>query len=28
VLHIIAWHEPHHQGQAHITSNLYKATHT
>jgi uncharacterized damage-inducible protein DinB len=26
VLHIIAWHEPHHQGQAHITLNLYKAT--
>ena len=28
VLNIIAWHEPHHQGQAHITFNLYKATHT
>jgi hypothetical protein len=27
VLHILAWHEPHHQGQAHITLNLYKATH-
>jgi uncharacterized damage-inducible protein DinB len=27
VLQIIAWHEPHHQGQAHITFNLYKATH-
>ena len=27
VLHIIAWHEPHHQGQAHITLNLYKAAH-
>jgi uncharacterized damage-inducible protein DinB len=26
VLQIIAWHEPHHQGQAHITLNLYKAT--
>lgn len=26
VLNIIAWHEPHHQGQAHITLNLYKAT--
>jgi uncharacterized damage-inducible protein DinB len=26
VLRIIAWHEPHHQGQAHITLNLYKAT--
>ena len=25
VLHIIAWHEPHHQGQAHITFNLWKA---
>jgi len=27
VLHILAWHEPHHQGQAHITLNLYKAAH-
>ena len=26
VLHILAWHEPHHQGQAHITFNLYKAS--
>ena len=25
VLQIIAWHEPHHQGQAHITFNLWKA---
>jgi uncharacterized damage-inducible protein DinB len=25
VLHIIAWHEGHHQGQAHLTLNLYKA---
>jgi hypothetical protein len=25
VLHILAWHEPHHQGQSHITFNLYKA---
>ncbi|MGD9648880.1 MAG: DinB family protein, partial [Pirellulales bacterium] len=25
VLHIIAWHEGHHQGQAHITLNLFKA---
>jgi len=25
VLHILVWHEPHHQGQAHITFNLYKA---
>ena len=27
ILHILAWHEPHHQGQAHITLNLYKAAH-
>ncbi|MBL9093529.1 MAG: DinB family protein [Planctomycetaceae bacterium] len=27
VLQILAWHEPHHQGQAHITFNLYKAAH-
>lgn len=26
VLQIIAWHEAHHQGQAHLTFNLYKAT--
>jgi hypothetical protein len=26
VLHIIAWHEGHHQGQAHITLNLFKAS--
>jgi uncharacterized damage-inducible protein DinB len=25
VLQIIGWHEAHHQGQAHITLNLYKA---
>jgi DinB family protein len=25
VLHILAWHEAHHQGQAHITLNLYQA---
>lgn len=25
-LQIIPWHEGHHQGQAHITLNLYKAT--
>ncbi|WP_425613807.1 DinB family protein [Anatilimnocola sp. NA78] len=25
VLHILAWHEGHHQGQSHITLNLYKA---
>ncbi|HEY1598709.1 MAG TPA: DinB family protein [Pirellulales bacterium] len=24
-LSIIGWHEPHHQGQAHITYNLFKA---
>jgi len=27
VLQIIGWHEPHHQGQAHITLNLYHAAH-
>ncbi|HEY2147767.1 MAG TPA: DinB family protein [Pirellulales bacterium] len=27
VLHVIGWHEGHHQGQAHITLNLYKAAH-
>jgi uncharacterized damage-inducible protein DinB len=27
ILHVLAWHEPHHQGQAHITLNLYKAAH-
>ena len=26
VLDILAWHEGHHQGQAHITLNIYKAT--
>jgi len=26
ILNIIAWHEPHHQGQAHITFNLCKAS--
>ena len=25
ILQILAWHEPHHQGQAHLTFNLYKA---
>ena len=25
-IHILIWHEPHHQGQAHITFNLYKAS--
>jgi uncharacterized damage-inducible protein DinB len=24
-LHVIGWHEAHHQGQAHITYNLFKA---
>lgn len=27
VLHILGWHEGHHQGQAHITLNLFKAAH-
>lgn len=27
VLDLIAWHEAHHQGQAHITFNLYQAAH-
>lgn len=27
VLRIIAWHEAHHQGQAHFTLNSYKAAH-
>lgn len=27
VLQILGWHEAHHQGQAHITLNLYKAAH-
>jgi hypothetical protein len=26
VLHILSWHEAHHQGQAHITLNLLKAS--
>ena len=26
VLHILSWHEAHHQGQAHITLNLFKAS--
>ena len=25
VLRVLAWHEPHHQGQAHLTFNLWKA---
>jgi len=27
ILQVLAWHEPHHQGQAHITLNLWKADH-
>jgi len=27
ILYILAWHEPHHQGQAHITLNLYRTAH-
>lgn len=27
ILRVLAWHEPHHQGQAHITLNLYKESH-
>jgi len=26
ILNVLAWHEPHHQGQAHITFNLWKAS--
>ena len=26
VLHIISWHEPHHQGQGHLTFNLWNAS--
>ena len=26
-LRVLAWHEAHHQGQAHLTLNLYKAAH-
>jgi hypothetical protein len=25
ILKVLAWHEPHHQGQAHLTHNLWKA---
>ena len=25
-LRVLAWHEPHHQGQAHLTLNLWKAS--
>lgn len=24
VLHVLAWHEPHHQGQAHLNFNIFK----
>lgn len=27
ILRILTWHEPHHQGQAHLTLNLFKAAH-
>jgi uncharacterized damage-inducible protein DinB len=27
VLELIGWHEAHHQGQAHLTLNIYQATH-
>ena len=27
VLHILSWHESHHQGQAHATLNAYRAAH-
>jgi uncharacterized damage-inducible protein DinB len=27
ILSVLAWHEPHHQGQAHLTLNLYRAAH-
>jgi uncharacterized damage-inducible protein DinB len=27
VLHILSWHEAHHQGQAHATFNAYRASH-
>ncbi len=26
ILHIVSWHEGHHQGQAHITFNMYQAS--
>lgn len=25
VLHVLSWHEAHHQGQAHVTFNIFKA---
>jgi uncharacterized damage-inducible protein DinB len=27
VLYLLGWHEAHHQGQAHLTLNLFKASH-
>ena len=27
VLYLLGWHEVHHQGQAHITLNLYQQSH-
>ncbi len=27
ILQVLSWHEAHHQGQAHLTLNLYKAAH-
>lgn len=27
LLHLLTWHEAHHQGQIHLTWNLYKAAH-
>jgi uncharacterized damage-inducible protein DinB len=26
-VHVLSWHEAHHQGQAHLTYNLYRAAH-
>jgi len=28
ILKIVAWHEPHHQGQAHLNLNLFRASQT
>ena len=28
ILRVLAWHEPHHQGQAHFTLNLFRAAHS
>ena len=27
ILRVLTWHEPHHQGQAHLTLNLFKSAH-